>query len=231
MKLTSFFSSLLTFSTIVHAIPVSQDGNALSPRAECDDGTYGKQITLKEYVDYLKKYYTKTDKYMLYTANSDNQAVNFQQSNSDYLYFEDFFNSDVSDHYKKAFPPHKDDPNCWRLDDGEAQSIAIAMVASGDVIVFGGVQWQSKGKKSFFATKEIPELRKNIRNGTLKKITHMVKDATDRDEILATEDADGKQTFTSGHNKDEANASGTFGDCTSTLDPPTCDIPSQGNGH
>ncbi|OAK95733.1 hypothetical protein IQ06DRAFT_352017 [Phaeosphaeriaceae sp. SRC1lsM3a] len=234
MKLTSYLSSVLAFSTLVCAIPVSPYGKALTPRAdECTDENphYGTQITEQEYIDYLKKYYPNTDKYMLYSANSDNQAFNFQSSNAGYFYYEDFFNAGVSQHYAEAFPPHPDNSECWRMDDGEASSIAIAKVASGDVIVFGAVEWQTKGPKSFFATKEVDKLRDSIRAGTLSKITHMLKDATTREEVLATEDVDGKQSFTDGHSAGESNASGTFGDCTTTLDPPTCDIPSQGGGH
>lgn len=231
MKLTSFFLGLAAFSTFISALPVSPNGEALTTRAECDDGYYGKQIEEWEYMNYLTDYYPDTDKYMLYSAGSDNQCVNFQQSNPGYYWYDDFFNADVSEHYTKRFPPHPDDENCWRMDNGEASSIAIAKTASTEIIVFGAVEWHSKGRDSFFATKEVEWLQTNITAGTLNKITHMVRDATDRQDILATEDANENLSFADGHNDDEANASGTFGDCTSTLDPPTCDIPSQGNGH
>jgi len=230
MKLTSYFSSLLTFSAFVYAIPVSQGASALIPRAECDDGTYGEQITLKEYEDYLKKYYPETNKYMLYSAKSDNQCVNFQQNNAGYFWFNDFFHYKVSEHYTTAFPPHPDHPDCWREDDGDAQSAAIANVATADILVFGAVEWQAEGRTSWFATKEVPGLQAGIRAGRLSKITHMLRDATKKEEILATEDADENITFTDGHDG-EKNASGVFGDCSSTTDPPTCDNPNEGNDH
>jgi hypothetical protein len=57
---------------------------------------------------------------------------------------------------------------------------------------------------------------------------HMVGGATNPDDVLAEENAAGDITFVNGHSEGETNATGTFGDCSSTEDAPTCDNPSQG---
>ncbi|KAF1920972.1 hypothetical protein BDU57DRAFT_509485 [Ampelomyces quisqualis] len=229
MRLTPSMSSLslsaislyvLAFSGLTFAAPISQNSKVLLPRADCE---YGERLTLADYVAYLKKYYPATDHYLLYTAGSEAQATNFQGLNAGYYKYSDFYDASISDHFLEQWP---EVDGCFRPEDAEAASVAIATVATSEVLVFGGVEYQTKGPNSFFTTKELPVLKDNINNGQLNKITHMVRDATRPEDVLATEDAAGTITFAAGHTNTETNASGTFGDCSTTLDPPTCDIPS-----
>jgi hypothetical protein len=211
---------ILAFSGLAFAAPISQNGNALLPRDDCE---YGERLTLADYVAYLQKYYPATDHYLLYTGGSEPQAANFQTLNAGYYKYSDFYDATVSEHFLEQWP---EVDGCFRPEDAEAASVAIATVAAGEVLVFGGVEYQTKGPNSFFTTKEVPVLKDNINSGQLNKITHMVRDATKPEDVLATEDAAGTITFAEGHSNTETNASGTFGDCSTTLDPPTCDIPS-----
>lgn len=211
---------VLTFSGLAFAAPISKNGNALLPRAECE---YGERLTLVDYVAYLQQYYPATDHYLLYTGGSEPQATNFQNLNAGYYKYSDFYDASVSDHFLTQWP---EVDGCFRPENAEEASKAISTVATSEILVFGGVEYQTEGPNSFFTTKEVPILKDRINGGQLNKITHMVKDATKPEDVLATEDASGTITFAEGHSDTETNASGTFGDCSTTLDPPTCDIPS-----
>jgi hypothetical protein len=229
MQPTSSRSSLkalavafLSLSSFAFAAPVSRSSHGLNRREDCE---YGDQLTVDDYVGYLREYYTNTDKYVLYSGGSKDQAINFVDLNTDYKFYNDFFDSTRSEHYLTKWP--QDENGCYRPDDADASSAAIGIVATGDIRVFGGVEWQSKGATSWFATKEIPAIRDSINGGTLNKILHMVGGATGVDDVLAEENANGDITFVNGHSDTETNATGTFGDCSSTEDAPTCDNPSQ----
>jgi hypothetical protein len=215
--------AFLSFSGVAFAAPVSPHGHALSRREDCE---YGDRLTVKDYVEYLQEYYTDTGKYVLYSGGSKDQAVNFVGLNTDYKFYDDFYDSTRSEHYLTKWP--QDENGCYRPDDADASSEAIGTVATGDIRVFGGVEWQEKGARSWFATKEVPAIRTSINAGTLSKMLHMVGGATGPDDVLAEENGAGDITFVNGHNEGETNATGTFGDCSSTEDAPTCDNPSQG---
>jgi hypothetical protein len=229
MRFTSYISSrlslsalslgVLAFSGLAFAAPISQNGTVSNRAEPCE---YGERLTLDDYTAYLKKYYPATDHYLLYTGESEPQAVNFQNLNSGYYRYADFYDITVSEHFLEQWP--KDANGCYRPEDAEAASVAIATVATTDILVFGGVEYQTKGPNSFYTTKEVPVLRTNINSGQLNKITHMIRDATSPTDVLATENANGDITFADGHSNTETNASGSFGDCSTTLDPPTCDI-------
>lgn len=222
----------LALSGLALAAPASPHSSLLTRqetiecRCEFDECFYGDQLTEDNYIDYLNQYYPATDHYILYTAGSENQAVNFVQTNADYFYYGDFFDAFKSAHYLTQWPAKEDSQGrgvCYRPDDADAASVAIARAARTEIRVFGGVEYLTKGQTSWFATKEVPELRTNIENKLLNKITHMQNGATKPDEVLATEDADMNISYLDGQSG--PNASGTFGDCSSTTEAPTCDSP------
>lgn len=95
------------------------------------------------------------------------------------------------------------------LDNGKTSSQALAAETTGHVLVFGAVEWQTKGLKSFFARHEIAILHDRLKSGNVKRIAHMQKGATKPSQIMAIEDADGKLTWMTGFKDGDSNASGT----------------------
>lgn len=222
----------LALSGLALAAPPSPPSSLLARQEiiECrcafDECFYGEQLTVDDYIDYLRQYYPATDRYVLYTGGSQNQASDFVRLNTDYFYYNNFFDGATSEHYYTQWPIKQDSQgrgDCYRPDDADAASIAIARAARTEVRVFGGVEYLTLGQTGWFATKEVPELRTNIRNQQLNKITHMQKGATAPDQVLATEDADMNIVYVDGQSG--PNAGGTYGDCSSTTEPPTCDSP------
>lgn len=197
LSLTAIFLVFLSFFNIATASPLPNDefDEALVPRNL-------KPITEARYIEYLKKYFPKTDHYILYTGGSEDQVKAFMKANSGYNYYDTLFNAYDSKHpWYKAFDEKKD------LDDGDASSVALAKTLSGNVLVFGGIEYKTKGQGSFFTTKEVPELHKGLKDGRIKSINHMIKGATKTSEVLAKEDKDGKFTWEQGHTESETNAS------------------------
>lgn len=222
----------LALSGLAFAVPTSPHSSLLTRQetidCRCDFGLcfYGETLTVDDYIAYLRQYYPATDRYVLYTGESQKQASNFVRLNTDYFYYNNFFDGATSKHYYTQWPIKQDSQgrgDCYRPDDGDASSIAIARAARTEVLVFGGVEYLTLGKDGWFATKEVPELRTNIRNNLLNEITHMQKGATAPDQVLATEDADMNIAYVNGQSG--PNASGTFGACSSTTEAPTCDSP------
>jgi len=80
-----------------------------------------------------------------------------------------------------------------------------------------------EGQDSFFARYEIAILHDRHKNGNIKSIAHMQKDATKPSQAMATEDADGKLTWKNGFKEGDSNASGTYDVCAS--DGTECDVP------
>lgn len=76
------------------------------------------------------------------------------------------------------------------MDDADASSEAIAMLASGAVTVFGAAHYV--GTNSFYASTEVPLLKSNTK---ITSINHMLKDAKKITDILAKEDKTGKFTY------------------------------------
>ena len=172
--------------------------------------TYGAAITQEEYVEYLTKYYPETDKYLLYSGGCKDQLMAFKEANPGYFY-DDFYDSDKSQHYKDAFPPKPNPiegkPELWREDNGEASSTAIAEVATKEVKVFGAAQYRQIMSESFFAVKEAPTLHEGLDNQRLSTIKHMAKEALHPDEVMATEDSQGKFTYLPGYEEGTLNQS------------------------
>jgi hypothetical protein len=80
------------------------------------------------------------------------------------------------------------------LDNGETSSQALTAKTTGDVLVSGAVEWKKKSPVSFFARHEIGTLHDRLKNGRIKSINHMKKDAIEPSQIMATGDKDGKLT-------------------------------------
>lgn len=202
LSLTALFSLLLLLILdIAIATPLPQNGVGVKSLAA--RGVQGTQITLDEYIAYLKQYYPDTDKYIEYSGGSKDQVENFQKNNPGYYYYEDFFDGDTSAHFYTAFPLSDD-----RLDDGEASSEAISKVATKQITVFGAVEYQTEeGKSSFYTNFEAPSNIEGVKSGRLESINHMVKDATDPSQILAKEDGEGVITYQPGYEEGTPNAS------------------------
>lgn len=96
----------------------------------------------------------------------------------------------------------------WREDDSEAYSRAIAKVAEKKILVFGGNNYKVNFPNSVLTRDEMPILHKNVKSGQLKDdgITHMAKNAKRPDQIMATEDGDGKFTYKKGFQPNTINS-------------------------
>lgn len=196
LSLTAIFLVFFSFFNIATAsyLPNDKVDEALIPRNL-------KPINEARYIAYLKKYFPQTDRYILYTGGSENQVKKFIEANPGYNYYGTLFNAHSSTHpWYKEFNEEVDE------DDAEASSIALAKTLSGNVLVFGGIEYKTKGNNSFFTTKEVPELHKGLKDGRIKSINHMIKGATQASQILAKEDKDGKFTWQPGHAEGETNA-------------------------
>lgn len=109
----------------------------------------------------------------------------------------------------------------------------MAKLATGDVLVFGGVEWkQEVGETSVFRNFEAPELKTGLMDGRVKFINHMTKDATDKSQVLATDDGDlgTPISWKAGHSEGETNRT----PCTSSKRglfarhfPDECEAPQQ----
>lgn len=223
LSLTALFSILLLSTLdIAIAAPLPQNGvgvKSLAARGP-PEGPPKNQITLEEYVAYLRQYYPDTDKYIEYSGNSEDQVKAFQAKNPGYYYYEDFFNAEKSKHYYTAFPEEED-----RMDNAEASGEAISTVATKQITVFGAAEWETLGKSSFYTTTEAEANLAAVRSGRLQSINHMAKGATDPSQIMAKEDGNGKMTYQPGYKAGTPNNSGTFGTC-NKRDASACDAPS-----
>lgn len=218
---------LLSILNIAIATPLPQNDVAVkslatrgSPPPIFPDEPSGPQITLEEYVAYLRKYYPDTDKYIEYSGNSENQVKAFKAKNPGYYYYEDFFNAETSKHYYTAFPKKED-----RMDDGEASGTAISIVATKQITVFGAADYQTLGPNSFYTKTEVKTNKAALKSGRLQSINHMAKDATHPSQIMAKEDANGKLTYQPSYKARTPNNSGSFGTCKRSASA-ICDAPS-----
>jgi hypothetical protein len=220
LSLSALSIVTIMLSASAFAAPISQNGTVLRARADCE---YGNRLEFDDYFFYLLQNYP-TDKILLWSGGSIEQVQAFKGPNPDYLYYRDVFTYKDGNPYARTWP--KDENGCYRPDDAEASSRAIAAVATGQVLVFGAVQWQQTqgGRNSYFGLKEIPELRRGFNSGRLSKILHMVKDTLDPSQVLAEEDVNGKITYVNGNADGTPNSTGQFGDCSAGTAPP-CDVP------
>ncbi|KAI4670767.1 uncharacterized protein J4E88_009860 [Alternaria novae-zelandiae] len=155
---------------------------------------------------------------MFYSGNSELQIRAFREKNPTYYRHDPIFNAYTYDHpWYLFFDENKD------LDNGETSSQALAAKTTGNVLIFGAVEWKTKGLESLFARHEIANLHERLQNGNIKSIVHMQKDATKPSQVMATDDADGKLTWKNSFKEGDSNASGTYDVCAS--DGTECDVP------
>jgi hypothetical protein len=183
-------------------------------------------ITKERYEEYLKKYFPATDKYLFYSGNSPDQVKAFMDSNSGYNWYDTVFSAPEGDLDHPWYQFFDEDTE---MDDAEASSSALASLASGDVLVFGAIEYKTKGSKTFFTQHEIGPLHEGLQSGRIKSLNHMAKDATSTDasKIMAKEDADGNFAWQNGYHEGDKNASGDYGNCEESAkrDLAECDAP------
>lgn len=202
MRPSFHVNRLLSLTTLLIILSIlSFAYSAPLPPKDLDTGllaTRGSTITEEEYVAYLKKYFPETDRYLLFTGNSLDQLKAFQAKNPGYYGYEDFFNARKVKPFRDTFP--------GREDDGEASSRAVAVVATKQVLVFGGIEYQNF-PNSMYTDVEDKALKEGMQDGRLKTINHMAKDATSPTQILAKEDAGGRFTYQPGYSPGTPNHS------------------------
>ncbi|KAF2749054.1 hypothetical protein M011DRAFT_466168 [Sporormia fimetaria CBS 119925] len=215
LSLMGIFLLFLSFFNIAVSSPLP-GGKQLAERAQ-------ENISEERYLAYCEQYFPDTSKYLFYSGRSEAQVRAFIAENPGYVWYDSIFNTngDLNHPWYQAFDEAVD------LDDAEASSQVMAKLASGDVKVFGAIEWKTLGQTSFFATEEIGNLRNGLEDGRVTSINHMVKDTTDPNAVIATDDGDGGLTYKDGHSAGETNASGTYGDCSGSARKrqETCDRP------
>ena len=85
------------------------------------------------------------------------------------------------------------------LDDCEASSLALASTTSGQVLVFGAIEYKTAGAVSFFTQQEIDSFQEGVRIGRIEFINHMAKGATSPSQVMIKEDANGVFTWQKGY--------------------------------
>ncbi|KAF2819103.1 hypothetical protein CC86DRAFT_413177 [Ophiobolus disseminans] len=213
-SLISIFLIFLSLLNITTSSPLPE--NHLEKDLVTRDPT--TSITQARYEEYLTKHWRSTGRYMFYSGNSGAQIEAFRKMNPSYYWYDPIFNAHKNDHPWYSFFDYKKD-----LDNGETSSQALAVKTTGDVTVFGAVEWKTKGAESFFARHEIGILHDRLKNGKIKSINHMQKDATKPSQVMATEDKDGKLTWKNGFKEGDSNASGNYDVCASGSTK--CDAP------
>lgn len=218
-SLIAIFFLFLSLLNIATSLPLPDDNidKNLVARTEIP-------ISQARYEAYLKKYFPATNTYLFYSGGAKTQVKNFIAKNPKYLYYDDIFNVPESDYTTKKHPWWKAFDQDKDMDDGEASSMALAEVVTGDVLVFGAIEYMTVGAASFFTTKEIDTLEEGMRSGRIKSINHMAKDATKPSQIMAKADANGKFTWQPGYKEGMKNASGPYGVCKRALGG-GCDAP------
>lgn len=195
--LTAIFLLLLSIFNFTSAAPLPASENGVSRLVARADIYDGPDITEDEYRRYLEQYYPDTGKYILYSGDSSDQVRAFQAENPGYHYAKDFFDVPPSQHYQSVFSyVNGNGDRVWRPEDADAYSRAIAKTATGDVHVFGAIEY--KDFTSFYSTEEAQNLKDGLRAGRITSIKHMKMDAKSVNDVLATEDADGNFSFQDG---------------------------------
>jgi len=214
-SLTAIFVLFLSLLNIAVASPLLDDhvNKTLAARAK----TY---ITQKTYESYLKKYFPATDRYLFYSGGAKDQVKAFQAKNPGYYYYDDLFTALPED---TSHPWNKEFSDETHEDDGDASSRAIASIAKGQILVFGAIEYKTKGEISFFTKQEIDELHEGLKTGRITSINHMAKGATSPSQVMAKEDHNGVFTWQNGYKAGDKNASGVYGQCKRGL--AGCDAP------
>nr|OQO18116.1 hypothetical protein B0A51_14386 [Rachicladosporium sp. CCFEE 5018] len=177
-QLVALIFSLLAILNIAFAAPLQHnETNAIVLNTRTDAPIPLIPITEEEYIAYLKQYYPDTDKYIFYTNGALEQVHSFQLRNPGYFYYDNFFNS-------RAYFAHKKGATS---------------------------KYKEQTKDTFYKTKELEVLQEGLSmpspgDPRLHTINHMVKDATDPSQILATEDAKGVFTYRADFGPEDDNA-------------------------
>ncbi|KAF2008711.1 hypothetical protein BU24DRAFT_415765 [Aaosphaeria arxii CBS 175.79] len=201
-SLTAIFLLFLSLLNIATATPLPVDdvGKTLVARQT--------SISESRYQKYLINYFPIPNGYIFYSGQSEDQVKNFLARNRGYASYDTMFNAPDFNHpWYKAFDETKD------VDDAEASSSAMASVATGEVLVFGAIEWQTEGAKSFFTQFEIPRLHHGLQTRRITAIKHMVYGATSASQVMAYENASGQFTWSPGYGPGSKNASGAYGVC------------------
>ena len=186
------FLSLLNFAT---ASPLPDD------RAKKTLVVRKESISQERYEAYLEEYFPDTGHYIFYSGKSEEQVKAFKEKNSGYFYYTDLFTANDEDHpWYKAFNEDNDEDN------GESSSKAMASKASGNVLVFGAIEYKTEGEDSFFTRQEIGRLHDGLSDGRVSSINHMIKGATDPSQVMATENANGDFSWQNGFKEGDKNA-------------------------
>jgi hypothetical protein len=191
-RLFAILILFLSFFNLITSSPLPADHGKLIARKEL--------ISQERYEAFLKRFYQNYDKYLFYTSFSYDQLQKFMDSNPGAGY-ESYKTMIDGPHWPEVFNEDVDE------DDAEAASRAMATLVTGDVLVFGAVEWKKMGSSSTWTNYEVPRLKAGLENGRVKSINHMIRDATDRSQVLATDDGD-KNTPLSwkpGHSEGETN--------------------------
>jgi hypothetical protein len=128
--------------------------------------------------------------------------------NSGYSYYDSVFpaGTDTSHPWFKFHNVKRDE------DDAGASSRALALLANGDVLIFGAIDYQTKGWDSYFPLQEISALQDGLQDSRIISINHMAKD-TDASKIMAKEDVDRNFAWQNGYHEGDKKASGDHGHC------------------
>ncbi|KAI8941747.1 hypothetical protein NX059_002951 [Plenodomus lindquistii] len=158
---------------------------------------------------------------MLYSGGAKDQVEAFKDKNPSYNWYDSVFSAPEGsepDGPLETHPWYLYFDEAKDLDDGEASSRALAESATGDVLVFGAIEYQGPGAESFFTLYEVGILKDRLANKQIKSITHMVKGATSYgpSTIMALDDGNGNFQWKNGYKKGDKNASGAYGDCSKT---------------
>ena len=208
LSLTSIFLVFLSVFNLATASPLpdteSLEARGKPPFVEENLPT----ITKPQYQTYVDTYFKDKSKYLFYSGNSEDQVLKFIAANPGYHYYGDIFNAPNKLHpWYKMFDADK------VQDDGEASSTILAENVAGVVMLFGGIEWQTKGQTSFWAVSEVQTIRRRMKAGQIQAIHHMAKGATRATQIIATEDASGKIIYMAGYGPQTKNASGADEKC------------------
>jgi hypothetical protein len=216
LSLTTIFLLCLSFLNIATATPLLDLNDKVKEALVARDEP--KLISEARYIEFLKQHFPRTERYLLYSGNSEDQIKAFKAVNPGYYYYDDMYNARDTNHpWYEFFDANTD------MDDAEAASRAIAKVATKQILVFGAAEYKTEGARSFYTLQEFPALQDSIKAGKISEISHMAKDATRPSEVMAKEDASGMMTWQSGYKEGTKNASGSSGNC--RRDGGDCDKP------
>lgn len=144
---TTIFLLLLSFLNFATATPLPEIhvNNTLVKRT---GGLEPHKITVEEYEAFLKAKWNTPTHYVFYTGNSAKQAKAFVKSNPSYVWYSKAFDAvkeDGSEDPNHPWYHFFNDKKIDYMDQAEHASMALAKLARGNVLIFGGLEYQTKG--------------------------------------------------------------------------------------